>query len=426
VDLYEKAVKLMPGGVNSPVRAFKAVGGEPLFIKRGNGAKIYDMTGKEYIDYVMSYGPLILGHADKNVIKTIIDTAKNGTTFGAPTELEVVLAEIVIEMMPSIEMIRFVNSGTEAVMSAIRLARAYSGRNKIVKFDGCYHGHSDFLLAKSGSGLASLSMPISSGVPESVIRDTLIAEFNNIESVKYVTNGVEDKIAAIIVEPIAANMGVVLPDENFLKFLSDYTKEIGALLIFDEVITGFRVAKGGAQELYNVRADLTILGKIIGGGLPVGAFGGRREIMEMLAPVGSVYQAGTLSGNPLAMAAGISTLQRLREDSFYERLKKSTNKLFEGFNDNLRSIGIELAVNYITGMGTQFFCSNSVNSYRDLEGVDTALYAKFFHYMLSHGIYLAPSQYEGMFISSSHAIEDIDFTLKVHMDFLKEYIKNVR
>ncbi len=426
MDLYEKAVKLMPGGVNSPVRAFKAVGGEPLFIKRGNGAKIYDMTGKEYIDYVMSYGPLILGHADKNVIKTIIDTAKNGTTFGAPTELEVVLAEIVIEMMPSIEMIRFVNSGTEAVMSAIRLARAYSGRNKIVKFDGCYHGHSDFLLAKSGSGLASLSMPISSGVPESVIRDTLIAEFNNIESVKYVTNGVEDKIAAIIVEPIAANMGVVLPDENFLKFLSDYTKEIGALLIFDEVITGFRVAKGGAQELYNVRADLTILGKIIGGGLPVGAFGGRREIMEMLAPVGSVYQAGTLSGNPLAMAAGISTLQRLREDSFYERLKKSTNKLFEGFNDNLRSIGIELAVNYITGMGTQFFCSNSVNSYRDLEGVDTALYAKFFHYMLSHGIYLAPSQYEGMFISSSHAIEDIDFTLKVHMDFLKEYIKNVR
>ena len=426
MNLYEKAVKLIPGGVNSPVRAFKAVGGEPLFIKRGIGGKIYDITGKEYVDYVMSYGPLILGHADKNVIKTIIETAKNGTTFGAPTELEVTLAEIIIEMMPSIEMIRFVNSGTEAVMSAIRLARAYTGKNKIVKFDGCYHGHSDFLLAKSGSGLASLNMPLSSGVPESAIRDTLIAEYNDIESVKHITSGAENEIAAIIVEPIAANMGVVLPEENFLTFLREYTKKIGALLIFDEVITGFRVAKGGAQELYNVQADLTILGKIIGGGLPVGAFGGKKEIMEMLAPVGPVYQAGTLSGNPIAMAAGISTLQRLREDYFYDKLKKSTNKLFEGFNDNLRSIGIEFTVNYITGMGTQFFCSNSVNSYRDLRDVDTALYARFFHYMLSHGVYLAPSQYEGIFISSSHSTEDIDLTLKVHMDFLKEYIKSVR
>ena len=426
MNFYEEASKVMPGGVSSPVRAFKAVGGTPLFIKKGYASKICDTNDKEYIDYVMSYGPLILGHADKAVIKSIVDTAKNGTTFGAPTELEITLAKMIISMMPSIEMIRFVNSGTEAVMSAIRLARAYTGKNKIVKFEGCYHGHSDFLLVKGGSGLASLNIPTSPGVPEAAIKDTLIAEYNNIESFINVIKDLENEIAAIIIEPVAGNMGVVLPEESFLKTLRDYADKVGALLIFDEVITGFRVALGGAQEYYKIKPDLTILGKIIGGGLPVGAFGGKGEIMELLAPIGSVYQAGTLSGNPIAMAAGITTLQRLQDENVYERVKRNTVKLFEGFKDNLRSIGLEFTVNYVTGMGTQFFSNNPVNRYSDLKDVDTKLYATFFHYMLSKGINLAPSQFEGIFISAAHTIEDIDYTLKIHMEFLKEYKKNVR
>lgn len=424
MNLYEEAVRIMPGGVNSPVRAFKAVGGTPIFIKKGSGPNIYDTFDREYIDYVMSYGPLILGHADKSVIKSIIDTAKNGTTFGAPTELEVTLAKKIITMMPSIEMIRFVNSGTEAVMSAIRLARAYTGKNKIIKFEGCYHGHSDFLLVSGGSGLASLNIPSSPGVLAAAIKDTLIAEYNNIESLNSVIEGYENDIAAIIVEPVAGNMGVVLPEENFLKNLRSFADRVQALLIFDEVITGFRVAKGGAQELYNVKPDLTILGKIIGGGLPVGAFGGKREIMELLAPIGSVYQAGTLSGNPIAMAAGISTLNRLQEENVYERVRENTIKLFEGFKDNLRSIGLEFTVNYITGMGTQFFCNNPVNNYGDLKNVDIKLYAKYFHFMLSRGIYFAPSQFEAIFISAAHTVEDIDITLNAHMEFLKEYKNN--
>ena len=425
MNFYEEAVKVMPGGVSSPVRAFKAVGGTPLFIKKGYASKIYDTNDREYIDYVMSYGPLILGHADKAVIKSIVETAKNGTTFGAPTELEITLAKMIISLMPSIEMIRFVNSGTEAVMSAIRLARAYTGKNKILKFEGCYHGHSDFLLVKGGSGLASLNIPTSPGVPEAAIKDTLIAEYNNIESFNNVIKDFENEIAAIIIEPFAGNMGVVLPEESFLKTIRDYADKVGALLIFDEVITGFRVALGGAQEYYKIKPDLTILGKIIGGGLPVGAFGGKREVMELLAPVGSVYQAGTLSGNPIAMAAGITTLQRLQDENVYEKIKRNTVKLFEGFKDNLRSIGFEFTVNYVTGMGTQFFCNNPVNRYSDLKDVDTKLYARFFHYMLSKGINLAPSQFEGIFISAAHTTEDIDYTLKIHMEFLKEYKKNV-
>ena len=424
MNLYEEAVRIMPGGVNSPVRAFKAVGGTPVFIKRGNGSKIYDTSDKEYIDYVMSYGPLILGHAEKAVIKSIIEAAKNGTTFGAPTELEIKLAKKIIAMMPSIEMIRFVNSGTEAVMSAIRLSRAYTGKNKIIKFEGCYHGHSDFLLVSGGSGLASLNIPSSPGVLDAAIKDTLIAEYNNIESLNTVIEGCENDIAAIIVEPVAGNMGVVLPEENFLKSIRAFADKVRALLIFDEVITGFRVAMGGAQELYKVKPDLTILGKIIGGGLPVGAFGGRREIMELLAPVGTVYQAGTLSGNPIAMTAGISTLCRLQEENVYERVRENTIKLFEGFKDNLRSIGIDFTVNYITGMGTQFFCDNAINKYIDLKNVDTLLYSKFFHFMLNRGIYLAPSQFEAIFISAAHTTEEIDITLNAHMEFLKEYKNN--
>jgi glutamate-1-semialdehyde 2,1-aminomutase len=426
VNLYEEACKVMPGGVSSPVRAFKAVGGEPIFIKKGSGSKIYDVNDNEYIDYVMSYGPLILGHADKNVIKSIIETAKNGTTFGAPTELEISLAKLIIRLMPSIEMLRFVNSGTEAVMSAIRLARAFTKRNKIIKFEGCYHGHSDFLLVSAGSGLASLNIPSTPGVVDTAIKDTLIASYNSIDSVFNVAKSQENDIAAIIVEPVAGNMGVVLPEENFLNELREYCNKIRALLIFDEVISGFRVARGGAQEIYDVKPDLTILGKIIGGGLPVGAFGGRRDIMEMLAPIGSVYQAGTLSGNPIAMAAGIATLLHLQEEGFYERLADITAKLFEGFKDNLRSIGFNFPINYTTGLGTQFFCDGSINKYSDLKDVDTQLYAKFFHFMLDRGIYLPPSQFEALFISTAHTMEDIDTTLRAHMEFLVEYKKNAK
>ncbi|MDY6820504.1 MAG: glutamate-1-semialdehyde 2,1-aminomutase [Deferribacterota bacterium] len=419
MDLYERAKICFPGGVNSPVRAFTAVGGKPLMIDRGKGSKIYDINNNEYIDYVMSYGPLILGHCDDNVIKFISNALKKGTSFGATNELEIRLAELIISSVPSIEMIRFVNSGTEAVMSAIRLARAYTKRDKILKFEGCYHGHSDYLLSKAGSGLMSLNIPTTPGVPESLVKDTLTATYNDLISVEEQIKGVENNIACIIVEPVAGNMGVVLPDENFLRGLKSICERIGALLIFDEVITGFRVALGGAQERYKIMPDLTCLGKIIGGGLPIGAFGGKKEILELLAPIGPVYQAGTLSGNPVVMSAGIATLEKIRGDGFYSELKDKTIRLFEGMKDNLRSVNLNFQVNYTTGMGNIFFCDREVRNFNDLKDVNRDLYSRYFHHMLSKGIYLAPSQFEATFLSDSHQIAELDKTLDYQMDFLK-------
>jgi glutamate-1-semialdehyde 2,1-aminomutase len=419
MSIFDEALKYIPGGVNSPVRAFKSVGGEPVFIRKGYGSKVVDEDGREYIDYVCSYGPLILGHADKDVVNAICDTAKYGTTFGAPNVKEVELAKLICRSLSSIEMVRFVNSGTEAVMSAVRLARAYTERDKIIKFDGCYHGHSDFLLARAGSGVMSLSLPASAGVPECATSDTLLAEYNSADSVSKLFEKYSGQIAAVIVEPVAANMGVVLPEKDFLKDLRRICDENRALLIFDEVITGFRLGLRGAQGLFNVKPDLTILGKIIGGGLPVGAVGGKKTIMELFAPIGPVYQAGTLSGNPVAMAAGIATLEKLFVDGFYDELNKSSAMLFEGLKDNFRSIGIDYKVNYLGSTGTIFFTTEEVKNYKDVEKVDRQMYASFFHFMLEKDIYLAPSPFEAMFVSAAHSEKDIEKTLNYHMEFLK-------
>jgi glutamate-1-semialdehyde 2,1-aminomutase len=353
---YSKACEIIPGGVNSPVRAFKSVGGNPLFISHAKGSRVYDIDGNEYIDYVSSWGPMILGHAYQPIIDSIRRQAELGTSFGAPTELETKMAELIIEMVPSIEMVRMVNSGTEATMSAIRLARGYTGRNKIIKFAGCYHGHGDSFLIKAGSGAVTLGLPDSRGVTESIAKDTLTADYNNLASVEALFKTYPTEIAAIIVEPVAGNMGVVIPDIEFLKGLREITKQYNALLIFDEVISGFRLAKGGAQELFGVMPDLTTLGKIIGGGLPVGAYGGKKEIMEKLAPVGPVYQAGTLSGNPLAMAAGIVMLETLKNNSFiYKDLERKTRKLANGLRENLQKTGIKGVVNQVGSLLTLFF-----------------------------------------------------------------------
>lgn len=406
--LFEKAKKYIPGGVNSPVRAFGAVGRTPRFIDRGLGSHIWDVDGNAYIDYVCSWGPGILGHAHPRVIDAVKRASEKGLTYGAPTEREVELAEMIAALVPSMEVSRLVSSGTEAVMSAIRVARGYTRRDKIVKFRGCYHGHSDGLLVKAGSAALTTSVPDSAGVPEDYTKNTLVASFNDKESVEELFASYEGQIAAVIVEPVAANMGVVLPEEGFLPFLREITRQQGALLIFDEVITGFRLALGGAQEYYGVTPDLTTLGKIVGGGMPVGAYGGAREIMELVSPVGPVYQAGTLSGNPLATAAGLETLRILKEDpGIYERLEKKTGCLAAALR---HAAGEAVSVNQAGSLLSVFFTAGGVKSYEDAMRSDTEAYADYFGYMLDHGIYLAPAQFEAMFVSDAHSREDIDST----------------
>ena len=411
-QLFEEAQRYLPGGVNSPVRAFKAVEGTPLFIKRGQGSRLYDEDGNEFIDYVCSWGPLILGHAQPRVVRAVKKAIERGSSFGCPTELETTLAKMVCEAMPSIEMVRFVNSGTEATMSAIRLARAFTGRNKVMKFAGCYHGHSDGLLAKAGSGMATLSIPSSSGVPAALTSDTLVAPYNNSEAVEQLFNDFAPDIAAVIVEPIAGNMGVVLPRSGFLEHLRNLTRQSGALLIFDEVITGFRVAYGGAQSLYNISPDLTCLGKIIGGGFPIGAYGGRKDIMEMVAPLGPVYQAGTLAGNPLAMTAGIETLSILKESKVYGELERKSSHLAKGITEAASEARVDIQLPRVGSMFTIFFTKETVTDYETATKADTNLYARFFHRMLSQGVYLPPSQFEAAFVSSAHTDKDIQATVE--------------
>ncbi|MHB8086531.1 MAG: glutamate-1-semialdehyde 2,1-aminomutase [Dehalococcoidia bacterium] len=412
-ELYEEAQRYLPGGVDSPVRAHKAVGATPLFIERGKGSKIFDADGNEYIDYICSWGPLILGHARPEIVRALKKAAERGTSFGISTELEIKLAKLITAAMPSMEMLRFVNSGTEATMTALRLARAFTGRDKIVKFAGGYHGHADGLLTTAGSGLATLDLPDSPGVPASHAQNTLTARYNDLASVQQIFNRYPREIAGVIIEPVAANMGVVPPLPDFLNDLRLMTREYGALLIFDEVITGFRVAYGGAQELYEVTPDMTCLGKIIGGGLPVGVYGGRRDIMKMMAPVGPVYQAGTLSGNPLAMTAGIETLTLLGHPDVYSKLEKTASGLQDGIRKSAADNGIRLQVARIASLLTVFFNSNAVVDYESAKRSDTSRFAQFFRGLLDRGIYWPPSQFEAAFISLSHSDKDIRSTLNV-------------
>lgn len=417
---FARAQEVIPGGVNSPVRAFKSVKGSPLFIKKAKGSKIEDIDGNTFIDFVGSWGPMILGHAPDMIINAINEAAQRGTSYGAPTIIESEMAELICKMVPSVEKVRMVNSGTEATMSAIRLARGYTKREKIVKFAGCYHGHGDSFLIKAGSGAITLGLPDSPGVTKSIAVDTLTAEYNDLESVERLFGEYKDQIAAIIVEPVAGNMGVVVPQKGFLQGLRDITTKYGALLIFDEVITGFRLAKGGAQEYFGIMPDLTTLGKIIGGGLPVGAYGGRKDIMDMLAPLGPVYQAGTLSGNPLAMAAGLVTLKYFdSHPDFYKNLEKNAAKVEAGFKSNLREAGIKGVVNRVGSMMTLFFNDKeTLESFDEVMTSDRERYAEFFHLSLESGIYLAPSQFEAMFINASHSDEDLDNLLKANLKAL--------
>ena len=412
IGYYRRALELIPGGVNSPVRAFKAIGIPPVFIERAKGSKIWDVDGNEYVDYVGSWGPMIMGHAHPRIVRALKKTAPKGTSFGAPTPLEVELAMRVRKAFPSMELMRMVSSGTEAVMSAIRVARGYTGRNKILKFEGCYHGHGDSLLVKAGSGAMTFGIPDSLGVPEDLAKHTLTAPYNDLEKVKHLVNQYPEQIACIIVEPIAGNMGVILPEKGFLEGLRKICDEKGILLLFDEVITGFRVAYGGAQELYGIKADLTCLGKIIGGGLPVGAYGGKREIMEKIAPLGGVYQAGTLSGNPLAMTAGMVTLELLRSKKVYQDLGKKTYYLSEAISEKAEENGISITINRGTGMFTLFFTAGPVRDYRTAKTSDTKRFAQFFIEMMEQGIYLPPSQFEAWFISLAHTQKDLDQTIE--------------
>ncbi len=397
--LFAEAQQLMPGGVNSPVRAFRGVGGDPVFIERASGPYLFDADGNRYLDYVQSWGPMILGHTYPSVLKAVTSASANGFSYGAPTAAESELARLVIESVPSIEMVRFVNSGTEATMSALRLARAYTRRDKIVKFSGCYHGHADMLLVQAGSGVATMGLPDSPGVPAETTANTLIAPYNDIDAVEALFRTYPADIAAIIIEPVAANMGLVLPQPGFLEGLRRLTQEYGALLIFDEVMTGFRVALGGMQERVGIVPDLTCLGKIIGGGLPVGAYGGRREIMQMVAPVGPMYQAGTLSGNPLAMAAGIATLSELRKPGQFEKLERASRQLGDGLAQAIQQSGVSAQLQRIGSMFTIFFTTQPVYNYADAKTSDTQRFARFFWSMLRQGIYLPPSQFEACFVS---------------------------
>ena len=410
--MFKEAQRLLPGGVDSPVRAFKAVGGTPRFIVRGKGSKLYDADGNRYIDYVGSWGPLILGHADKRVTSALKGVIANGTSFGAATEAEIRLAEMICQAMPSIEMLRFVNSGTEATMSAIRLARAFTGRERIIKFEGCYHGHSDSLLVSGGSGMATLGIPDSPGVLRHAASYTMVAIYNDLPSVQQIFDKYPGEIAAIIVEPVAANMGLVNPARGFLSGLRRLLNKYGALLIFDEVITGFRVAYGGAQGLFGIKPDLTCLGKIIGGGLPVGAYGGRRDIMKMMAPEGKVYQAGTLSGNPLAMTAGMETLRILKDPDVYRQLDERATALQEGIAAAACQARIPLSIARAGSLLTVFFTECQVSDYAAARRCDTGLFARFFNSLLSDGIYWPPSQFEAAFVSLSHSPRDIQFTIR--------------
>jgi glutamate-1-semialdehyde 2,1-aminomutase len=412
-QLFRRAQRIMPGGVNSPVRAFRSVGGQPVFISKAKGATVTDADGRTYIDYVGSWGPMIVGHAHPEVVAAVQRAAKLGTSYGASTEAEITLAEMVRGAFPSIEMVRMVSSGTEAVMSAVRLARAATGRDDIVKFEGCYHGHSDQMLVKAGSGVLTLGMPDSPGVPADLARHTLNVPYNDLGAVRRLLKARKGKVAAVIIEPVAANAGVFLPQPGFLEGLREATAEAGALLIFDEVITGFRVAYGGAQEYFGVKPDLTCLGKIIGGGLPVGAYGGRRDLMEMVAPSGPVYQAGTLSGNPLAMAAGIATLSLLRKPGVYRRLEARGAYLAAGTAANLKKAGIRAVQNRVGSLSCLFFCGKPVVDYATAKAADAKKYARYFQGMLRGGVYLAPSQFEAAFVSLAHTTAQLDRTLAV-------------
>ena len=415
---FERAARVIPGGVNSPVRAFRGVGGEPFFVARGEGAKLWDVDGRVYVDFLGSWGPLILGHAPRPVVEAIVEAAGRGTSYGAPTALEVEMAEAITAAYPSIELVRLVSSGTEAAMSAIRLARGATGRPLLLKFDGCYHGHADSLLVKAGSGGATFSIPDSAGVPGPLAELTLTAPFNDLDAVHAHFRERGGEIAAVIVEPVAGNMGVVPPRPGFLEGLRQVTRAHGALLIFDEVITGFRVAYGGAQQRYGVRPDLTCLGKIIGGGLPVGAYGGSRQLMSHVAPLGTVYQAGTLSGNPLAVAAGLATLRQLQAPGVYATLEARGAELERGLEAGAEKAGVPLTVNRVGSMLTGFFCGGAVTDYASAKSADTTRYAKFFHAMLDRGVFLAPSQFEAAFVSLAHSEADLEHAARAAAEAL--------
>jgi glutamate-1-semialdehyde 2,1-aminomutase len=416
--LFERASRVIPGGVNSPVRAFKAVGGEPVFVRRARGARIEDADGNEYLDYVGSWGPMILGHAHPAVVAAVKAAVEEGTSYGAPTELEVRLAEAVSRAMPSVELLRLVSSGTEAVMSALRLARAFTGREKIVKFEGCYHGHSDGLLAHGGSGLATLGIPDTPGVPEAFAALTLTVSYNDLDALADLMRRDGDAIACVVVEPVAGNMGVVPPAPGFLEGLRELTSRHGALLLFDEVITGFRVGYGGAQARFGVQPDLTTLGKILGGGFPLAGYGGRRDVMQQIAPLGPVYQAGTLSGNPIAVTAGLTTLELLADDAIYTALDAAAARLEAGLREAAAAAGVPATVNRVGSMLTSFFAEGPVRDYASAKKSDTARYAAFFRSMLDRGVYLAPSQFEAAFLSTAHTEADVEQTVRAARESL--------
>jgi len=420
IKSYRDAKNLIPGGVNSPARAFKSVNCNPIFISKAKGSKIYDIDGNSYIDFVSSWGPMILGHADKDLINTINSVSINGTSYGAPTIVETKMAKKITEMFPSIEKVRMVNSGTEATMSAIRLARGFTKKDLIIKFSGNYHGHGDSFLISAGSGAMTLGKPDSPGVTSNTAKDTLIAEFNNIKSVEYLFNKYKNKVSAVIVEPVSGNMGVVKPKNNFLQKLRLITKKNNSLLIFDEVMTGFRLSSGGAQKLYNITPDITTLGKIIGGGLPVGAYGGKKEIMDFLSPNGPVYQAGTLSGNPLAMSAGLCILNKLN-DKVYHSLEKKSQIIYDGLVNNINNTGVKAVVNRVGSMLTLFFTNKKeINNYEDAKSCNLKLFAEYFKFMLDNGIYLPPSQFESLFISDAISYKEIDYFIKINKEALKQ------
>jgi glutamate-1-semialdehyde 2,1-aminomutase len=423
VNLFNRAREILPGGVSSPVRAFSAVGGQPLFIERGEGPYLFDVDGNRYIDYVQSWGPLILGHAHPDVVSALQEALERGTSYGAPSPLEIRLAELIQTFMPQVEMLRFVNSGTEATMSALRLARAFTKRDKIVKFEGCYHGHADLLLVQAGSGVATLGLPDSPGVPSATVEDTLVARFNDIESVGGLFSEFPEEIAAVIIEPVAGNMGVVPPVSGFLEGLRDITKQYGSLLIFDEVMTGFRVHPGGAQTLYDIQPDLTTLGKVIGGGLPVGAYGGRKDIMEHIAPAGSVYQAGTLSGNPLAMTAGIETLKALKQPGVWKKMEAAVSKLSEGTAKIALEAEIPIKQTAVGTMFSTFFTKSEIKDWSTVKTCDTERFGKYFQNMLEMGIYLAPSQFEAGFMSIAHENDIIDKTINAVDSAFQDLVK---
>ena len=421
--LFEEAKKYIPGGVNSPVRAFKSVGGTPRFISKGTGSKIFDVDNNEYIDFIGSWGPHLFGHNPSFIKESLLRAIESGTSFGAPTEMEIKMAKLISELVPSIEMVRMVNSGTEATMSAIRAARGFTGKEKIIKFEGCYHGHGDFFLIKAGSGALTFGVPTSPGVTKGNAADTLVADFNNIESVKKLIQQNKNEIASIIIEAVVGNMGTVRADDSFIKELRSVCDEEKIVLIFDEVMTGFRLAKGGAQEILGVKPDLSTFGKIIGGGLPVGAYGGKREIMEMVSPSGPVYQAGTLSGNPLAMNAGYAALTYIKENpGIYQTLEEKSSYLENGIKEGIKSVGKKFQFNRVGSMMTLFFTEEKVNDFNSAVNSDTKLFGKYFHEMLNRGIYLPPAQFEALFVSTAHTKEDLDKTIKASNESIKAIV----